>query len=300
MILVRSHVGHGDALIGPTTLSSRGLRLKGRKADRYQESRPRNEWKLKDIFLAPLALLGQILQLHLVSFRLTLSSESSSKMAAGWALRKNGTCASDETNCGMKARPFYGCCPEGTSCPDQYNIACCPESGNCTLSLLPDPQCANREWDLYDNNGFFCCLKGLTGYSAQNGRSSGCAEPGYRLSTDERFLSIVSSGTGKRTHLSGLRKWKLTYSSIVDSNADRHSGARLRGSGKLILEHRRDRGRGDWRARRPRDPSGRHMVSSAAQEETAASRRRRSEHARRSAPLECHLRERRAAGDASP
>ncbi|KAF2645190.1 hypothetical protein P280DRAFT_363908, partial [Massarina eburnea CBS 473.64] len=90
--------------------------------------------------------------------------------APGWAIRRSGTCLSGlETDCGATYAPFRGCCPMEFACPNQYNVACCPSGSNCTSSLLnpsvtPEVKCANTTWDLFDNNGYFCCEQGLKAY----------------------------------------------------------------------------------------------------------------------------------------
>jgi len=73
---------------------------------------------------------------------------------------------------------------------------CCPTLANCTESLLqlPQPQCANQTWDLYDNNGYFCCLPGLVGYAATLTNTDGCAAAGYALRSGEILLPLISAG----------------------------------------------------------------------------------------------------------
>ena len=116
-------------------------------------------------------------------------------MASGFALRRNGSCLGTETECGETVSPYHACCPSGSFCPHQYNVACCPTAANCTQTLLPDPQCANADWDLFDNNGYFCCLRGLAGY-ATPGNTDGCAEAGYRFQDGEQLLRTISTGKG--------------------------------------------------------------------------------------------------------
>lgn len=116
-------------------------------------------------------------------------------MASGFALRRNGFCLATETECGETVYPYHACCPSGSFCPHQYNVNCCPTAANCTQTLLPDPQCADAEWDLFDNNGYFCCLRGLAGY-ATPGNTDGCAEAGYRFQDGEQLLRTISTGKG--------------------------------------------------------------------------------------------------------
>ncbi|KAJ9211655.1 hypothetical protein DTO166G4_6794 [Paecilomyces variotii] len=123
-----------------------------------------------------------------------MSDDSSSLVStSGFALRINGSCADTEQDCGGTVGSFRACCPAGSFCPSQYNVNCCPSSANCTESLVAKPKCANETWDLYDNNGYFCCLQDTTGYSTP-GNSDGCASPGYPFSEDETLLSKISAG----------------------------------------------------------------------------------------------------------
>ncbi|KAK3380992.1 hypothetical protein B0H63DRAFT_474716 [Podospora didyma] len=115
--------------------------------------------------------------------------------SSGFALRINGTCQLNEVDCGATVSPYHACCPEHSFCPSQYNVNCCPTSENCTRSLLQTPRCANQTWDLYDNDGFFCCLKGFVGY-ASTSNSDGCASPGYTFQSGEVLLRIISAGQG--------------------------------------------------------------------------------------------------------
>lgn len=117
-----------------------------------------------------------------------------SSSTTGFARRSNGTCFSTETDCGATQRPFHACCPSGSFCPSQYNVDCCPTAANCTESLLVNPQCANRTLNLYDNNGYFCCLPGSTG-AASTVNSDICAEPGYVYNAGEKLLSIIPTSS---------------------------------------------------------------------------------------------------------
>ncbi|KAL8958101.1 MAG: hypothetical protein Q9193_004778 [Seirophora villosa] len=112
---------------------------------------------------------------------------------SGFAVRRNGTCLSNEIDCGRTAAPFRACCPALSSCPEQYNVDCCPSPANCTSTLLQEPTCANTTWTLYDNQGYFCCAPGTIGYNATETFSSGCAIPGSPPRGAE-LLAVVSAG----------------------------------------------------------------------------------------------------------
>ena len=122
-----------------------------------------------------------------------------SKMALGFALRRNGTCLlPSETDCGATVSPYHACCPSGSFCsPGQFNVACCPSMANCTETLVQTPLCANESWDMYNNDGPFCCEKGGVGYNLQG--SDGCTSPGAALPQGAILLVVVSEGgSGKR------------------------------------------------------------------------------------------------------
>ncbi|KAL8672238.1 MAG: hypothetical protein Q9168_003285 [Polycauliona sp. 1 TL-2023] len=116
-----------------------------------------------------------------------------SSSRSGFAIRRNGTCPSNEVDCGATAAPFHACCPRGSSCPQQYNVACCPSAANCTQTLLKEPRCANNRWSLYDNHGYFCCAPGTIGYNASRTFSDGCAAPGAPP-RGAQLLAVVSAG----------------------------------------------------------------------------------------------------------
>ncbi|CAI4214487.1 unnamed protein product [Parascedosporium putredinis] len=114
---------------------------------------------------------------------------------SGFALRKNGTCLSEEVDCGRTVDPYRVCCPADSFCPAKYNVDCCPTAANCTTQLIQTPACANETWDLYDNGGYFCCERGLIGYAATRTGSNGCASPGYAFQAGEVALKLISAGT---------------------------------------------------------------------------------------------------------
>ncbi|KAL5337934.1 hypothetical protein BJX70DRAFT_399202 [Aspergillus crustosus] len=123
-----------------------------------------------------------------------MSGQPSEASTLGWALRQNGSCLTQEEDCGPTVEPYRVCCPAGSYCPRAYNIVCCPSSLNCTDALQARPVCANSTWDLYYNGGYFCCEHGTKGY-ATSVESNGCGEPEYELADSETQLSIISAGT---------------------------------------------------------------------------------------------------------
>lgn len=117
---------------------------------------------------------------------------------AGFALRRNGSCLSTETECGPTVQPYYACCAGGSTCVNPYNQVCCT-SGNCTTTIVQDPVCADPSWNLYNNggvdSGYFCCLPSTFGYAVQLGGSNGCGDLGYELQSGEIALQQLSQAT---------------------------------------------------------------------------------------------------------
>ncbi|KAL4876743.1 hypothetical protein BJY04DRAFT_222752 [Aspergillus karnatakaensis] len=92
----------------------------------------------------------------------------------GVAIRRNGTCSSseNEVSCGNTWGDWYRCCPEDTVCGD--GGVCCPTDSGCENPILADVHCANNgTWDLYEEDGYFCCDHGKTGFRATNLVSGG-------------------------------------------------------------------------------------------------------------------------------
>ena len=123
---------------------------------------------------------------------------------SGFAIRRTGSCPTNEVDCGTTAAPYHACCPPGSSCPPQYNVDCCPSPANCTLTLLEEPRCANASWTLYDNHGYFCCAPGSIGYNDSRTFSDGCAAPGTPPQGAE-YLAVVSAGQSKCQPINPIR-----------------------------------------------------------------------------------------------
>jgi len=59
------------------------------------------------------------------SFRVLILLElffSMSVSTSGFALRINGTCPSNDVDCGVTIEPYHVCCPGNSFCPSQYNV----------------------------------------------------------------------------------------------------------------------------------------------------------------------------------
>ncbi|KAL2822766.1 hypothetical protein BDW59DRAFT_163578 [Aspergillus cavernicola] len=139
----------------------------------------------------------------------------------GWPAREIGSCLTDlEDDCGVTIEPFHVCCPQGSYCPNAYNVACCPSEANCTEALQASPHCANRTWDLYINGGYFCCQPGSTGY-ATNMNSNGCGTPG----DDDTPLEIISSGSAVPTSTSTSTSPPLTSATETEATDSSNSSS---------------------------------------------------------------------------
>ncbi|KAI1269467.1 hypothetical protein F5Y18DRAFT_370062 [Xylariaceae sp. FL1019] len=114
----------------------------------------------------------------------------------GWAIRRPDSCLQGlEVDCGATADPFHACCPSAETCPpDQYNVACCPPGKNCTEAIVQAPFCSNSSWNMYDNNGYFCCQDGWVGYETK-GNSDGCSQSGESLPDGAFALAVVDQHT---------------------------------------------------------------------------------------------------------
>jgi hypothetical protein len=42
--------------------------------------------------------------------------------SSGFALRTNGSCQTNEVDCGATVAPYRACCPSVSFCPSQYNV----------------------------------------------------------------------------------------------------------------------------------------------------------------------------------
>ncbi|KAH3950283.1 hypothetical protein HBH70_007550 [Parastagonospora nodorum] len=146
----------------------------------------------------------------------------------GFAIRRNGSCpAGLEVDCGGTEPPFHACCPSSFTCPGpQYNVVCCPsdaiDCNHTTLTNVPQPTCANSTWDMFDNNGLFCCEHGLSGYNKSNldTYSDGCGIPDVSLSVSVSMLSTVAVGVDPKTVVSSERSsTSIALSSLSSASA---------------------------------------------------------------------------------
>ncbi|KAH7066242.1 hypothetical protein BKA63DRAFT_158128 [Paraphoma chrysanthemicola] len=121
----------------------------------------------------------------------------------GFAIRRNGSCLADvEVPCGTTRAPFVGCCPNGLICPPgQNNLDCCPPDSDCADIYISPPKaiCANATWDMYNNDGYFCCEKGLRGYNRND--TNGCSREG-EVPAGVEILRLLTPGVDAATFVS--------------------------------------------------------------------------------------------------
>jgi hypothetical protein len=133
----------------------------------------------------------------------------------GFALRRNGSCLSSESECGPTVDPYYACCPGGSACSNPYNQVCCTPGTNCTTEIVQNPVCGDRAWSLYNNggvdSGYFCCLSTSSGYSAGNGGSNGCGNPGYELQSGEVALQLLNQAPASTSSNITLRNNSMCH-----------------------------------------------------------------------------------------
>ncbi|KAJ5890045.1 hypothetical protein N7504_010855 [Penicillium tannophilum] len=118
--------------------------------------------------------------------------------SSGYALRRNGSCLSTETDCGQTTSPFYACCPGNMFCPaPQYNVMCCPSNANC--SEVIGENCANSKADLYSSTSDvaaegFCCERGKYAFTLED-KGVGCANNLSDLTVSMTQLQAISSAS---------------------------------------------------------------------------------------------------------
>lgn len=128
--------------------------------------------------------------------------------SSGYALRRNGSCLSTETDCGQTTSPFYACCPGNMFCPaPQYNVMCCPSNANC--SEVIGENCANSKADLYSSTSDvaaegFCCERGKYAFTLED-KGVGCANNLSDLTVSMTQLQAISSASGTHQHVSRLQ-----------------------------------------------------------------------------------------------
>lgn len=115
---------------------------------------------------------------------------------SGFALRRDGACGDAEKDCGMTLDGYHRCCPGSTECSS--TDVCCPTAADCRAALLDRPHCAlNSTWTLFDQeDGFFCCLNGQTGF--RNGNHTGCSDGPAK---DKEMIVLLPVVQGSSTRL---------------------------------------------------------------------------------------------------
>ncbi|KAF2102323.1 hypothetical protein NA57DRAFT_54239 [Rhizodiscina lignyota] len=143
----------------------------------------------------------------------------------GFAIRRNGSCFSNqgEVDCGPTWGPFHACCPHGAFCPstenlNYYNAYCCDKRNtNCTADIIKTgPYCADTSWQLYNNEGYFCCAPALKGFSSDS-NSDGCANSAHTLQPGEAYLEVQSAKPKLSRRLATKSSSKTSTPSITQS-----------------------------------------------------------------------------------
>lgn len=106
---------------------------------------------------------------------------STDEYLEGYFVRRNGSCAGGETDCGETWGSFRRCCPGNTECPAQPNSPgiCCPTTKNCRAALNNKWRCADPTADLYfveKTEGYFCCTNDTRGLYTVSRNYAGCAK----------------------------------------------------------------------------------------------------------------------------
>lgn len=115
---------------------------------------------------------------------------------SGFALRRNGSCLSEEKACGPTFDEFNRCCPKSAECSKDLGI-CCKPAGNCIQMITNPPHCANKAWNLFNNSrdgGYFCCLQGMNGFYYNHQEGVGCMGSNADAPADTQWMSMISSG----------------------------------------------------------------------------------------------------------
>ncbi|KAJ5427171.1 hypothetical protein N7465_002241 [Penicillium sp. CMV-2018d] len=161
-------------------------------------------------------------------------SFSKEQYLQGYSLRRNGSCAGGETDCGETWGSFRRCCPGNTKCPAQKNGPgiCCPTTDNCKSALDNKWRCADPTADLYfieKSEGYFCCTNDTLGLYTVSKNYAACAKAkdmndlGVEVKTMKAIVqytlpATTSSNTATATTLPGTNI--ATPTSSNDANTD--------------------------------------------------------------------------------
>lgn len=120
----------------------------------------------------------------------------------GYALRRNGFCLTDETDCGPTWGGYHACCPYSTTCPsDSATSVCCHYESDCTSLIVGHPHCGDKAANLYWANNYFCCSNGTDAFSQKDGWV-GCTDDLSEVGSGMKQLPIVSSASASTSSMS--------------------------------------------------------------------------------------------------
>ncbi|KAK2757101.1 hypothetical protein FQN54_005070 [Arachnomyces sp. PD_36] len=127
----------------------------------------------------------------------------------GFAIRRNGSCLSSESECYATWGGFWGCCPGEATCPgaDQWiaNNVCCPGNADCTGQLNEKPHCADESWTMFEREGYFCCEKGQFGFwTSYPDGNFGCSDE-YPDNANFTVLNPISQDTSSGPEISSTQ-----------------------------------------------------------------------------------------------
>ncbi|KAJ6049833.1 hypothetical protein N7499_011580 [Penicillium canescens] len=147
----------------------------------------------------------------------------------GYALRRNNTCNSAETECGQTWDSWQACCPRGTKCASGASyFVCCPNNNDCIQQINKVGQhCANENALLYDSVSAFCCVSGTVGFSPNSGPHKGrvgCAGDKRDISS-AWVLDGVSMPSASGTATSALSSTSASATAEVTPTSSSETGS---------------------------------------------------------------------------
>ncbi|KAJ5607897.1 hypothetical protein N7537_004516 [Penicillium hordei] len=161
---------------------------------------------------------------------------STDEYLEGYSMRRNGSCAGGETDCGKTWDSFRRCCPGNTECPAQPNSPgiCCPTTKNCKAALDNKWRCADPTADLYfveKTEGYFCCANDTRGLYTVSRNYAACAKAedmndlGVEVKTMKAIVQYTlpastSSNIATTTTLSSSTSGTITATSTSSNNAN--------------------------------------------------------------------------------
>lgn len=121
----------------------------------------------------------------------------------GYAIRRNNSCATSETDCGGTWDNWRQCCPGTTQCPRSADSGiCCPTWQDCSNSLINNAHCADQTATLYYveySRGFVCCSNDTVGFHLKDNGYVGCAKDLKTAGSNTQAAIPVTTATSTAT-----------------------------------------------------------------------------------------------------